>query len=51
MKNNVFLSMNLSKKYYSILFAFVLLILVALQVYYIYNSYRLVEKDMNKEAA
>ena len=51
MKNNVFLNMNLSKKYYSILFSFVLLILVALQAYYIYNSYRLVEKDMNKEAS
>ncbi|WP_333660532.1 HAMP domain-containing sensor histidine kinase [Chishuiella changwenlii] len=38
--------MKLPKKYYSSLFAIVLLILVALQAYYIYNSYRLIERDL-----
>lgn len=42
--------MNHQKKYYSILFAFVLLILIALQGYYIFNSYRLEEKDLKKSA-
>ena len=42
--------MKLSKKHYTFIFSFALIVLVALQVYYIYNSYRLVEKDMNKEA-
>ncbi len=50
-KNNVFLNMNLSKKQYTFIFSFALTILVALQAYYIYNSYRLIEKDMNKEAS
>lgn len=42
--------MKFSKKQYTFIFSFALTILVALQVYYIYNSYRLIEKDMNKEA-
>lgn len=33
-----------------ILFTFSLIILVALQAYYIYNSYRLEEKDLNRQA-
>ena len=43
--------MNFPKKYYSILFAFVLLILIALQGYYIFNSYRLEEKNLKNEAS
>ncbi len=42
--------MKLSKKYYTLIFSFALTILVALQAYYIYNSYRLITKDLNKEA-
>ena len=42
--------MKLSKKHYTFIFSFALIVLVSLQVYYIYNSYRLIEKDMNKEA-
>lgn len=42
--------MKFSKKQYTLIFSFTLTILVALQAYYIYNSYRLIEKDMNKEA-
>jgi len=43
--------MKLSKKHYTFIFSFALIVLVALQAYYIYNSYRLIEKDMNKEAS
>ncbi|WP_312356309.1 HAMP domain-containing sensor histidine kinase [Empedobacter sp.] len=42
--------MKLSKKHYTFIFSFALIVLVALQGYYIYNLYRLIEKDMNKEA-
>lgn len=42
--------MKLSKKHYTFIFSFALIVLVSLQVYYIYNLYRLIEKDMNKEA-
>ncbi|WP_312556977.1 sensor histidine kinase [Empedobacter brevis] len=42
--------MKFSKKYYTLIFSFALTILVALQAYYIYNSYRLITKDLNKEA-
>ncbi|MGL5235297.1 MAG: sensor histidine kinase [Empedobacter falsenii] len=42
--------MKLSKKHYTFIFSFALIILVALQGYYIYNSYRLIEKDLKKEA-
>lgn len=38
--------MRIKKKYYSFLFPLVLLVLIILQVYYIYNSYRLIEKDL-----
>ncbi|MGV0966738.1 sensor histidine kinase [Empedobacter falsenii] len=43
--------MKLYKKHYTFIFSFALIVLVALQAYYIYNSYRLIEKDMNKEAS
>ncbi len=43
--------MNQSKKSYSVLFALVLLILIALQGYYIYNSYKLEEKELKTEAS
>ena len=42
--------MKLSKKHYTFIFSFALIILISLQVYYIYNSYRLIEKDLKKEA-
>lgn len=42
--------MNHSPKNYSILYAFIVLILVALQAYYIFNSYQLQEKELNNEA-
>ena len=42
--------MKLSKKHYTFIFSFALIVLVSLQVYYIYNSYRLIEKDLKKEA-
>ncbi|MFV0142268.1 MULTISPECIES: sensor histidine kinase [Empedobacter] len=42
--------MKLSKKHYTFIFSFALIVLVALQGYYIYNSYRLIEKDLKKEA-
>jgi len=42
--------MKLSKKHYTFIFSFALIVLVALQAYYIYNSYRLIEKDLKKEA-
>ncbi len=42
--------MKLSKKHYTFIFSFALIVLVALQGYYIYNLYRMIEKDMNKEA-
>lgn len=42
--------MNRKKNLTVILFTFSLIILVALQAYYIYNSYRLEEKDLNRQA-
>ncbi|WP_294286669.1 HAMP domain-containing sensor histidine kinase [uncultured Chryseobacterium sp.] len=42
--------MNRKKSITVILFSFSLIILVALQAYYIYNSYRLEEKDYNRQA-
>ncbi len=42
--------MKVSKKHYTFIFSFALIVLVSLQVYYIYNSYRLIEKDLKKEA-
>lgn len=42
--------MKLSKKHYTFIFSFALIVLVSLQGYYIYNSYRLIEKDLKKEA-
>lgn len=42
--------MNRKRKITVILFTFSLIILVALQAYYIYNSYRLEEKDFNRQA-
>lgn len=42
--------MKLSKKHYTFIFSFALIVLISLQVYYIYNSYRLIEKDLKKEA-
>lgn len=38
--------MKFQKKYYSLLFTIALAILIALQAYYIYNSYRLIERDL-----
>lgn len=42
--------MNRKRKITVILFMLSLIILVALQAYYIYNSYRLEEKDFNRQA-
>ena len=42
--------MNRKKNLTVILFTLSLIILVALQAYYIYNSYRLEEKDLNRQA-
>ena len=42
--------MNHSPKNYSILYAFIVLVLVGLQAYYIFNSYQLQEKELNNEA-
>lgn len=42
--------MNRKKNITIILFAFSLVILVVLQAYYIYNSYRLEEKELNRQA-
>lgn len=42
--------MNRKKNITIILFAFGLVILVVLQAYYIYNSYRLEEKELNRQA-
>lgn len=42
--------MNRKKNLTIILFAFSLIILVVLQAYYIYNSYRLEEKELNRQA-
>ncbi len=42
--------MNRKKNTTIILFTFSLIILVALQAYYIHNSYRLEEKDLNRQA-
>lgn len=42
--------MNRKRNITVILFTFSLIILVALQGYYIYNSYRLEEKDFNRQA-
>lgn len=38
------------KTYSSIIFAFALLLLMSLQTYFVYNSYRLEEKEINKKA-
>lgn len=42
--------MNRKRNITIILFTFSLIILVALQAYYIHNSYRLEEKDLNRQA-
>ncbi|MBV6881622.1 HAMP domain-containing sensor histidine kinase [Epilithonimonas ginsengisoli] len=42
--------MNRKRSITVILFTFSLIVLVALQAYYIYNSYRLEEKDLNRQA-
>jgi uncharacterized membrane protein SpoIIM required for sporulation len=42
--------MNRKKNITIILFTFSLVILVVLQGYYIYNSYRLEEKELNRQA-
>jgi len=42
--------MNRKRNITVILFTFSLIILVALQAYYIHNSYRLEEKDLNRQA-
>lgn len=42
--------MNRKRNMTVILFTFSLIILVALQAYYIHNSYRLEEKDLNRQA-
>ena len=45
-----FWDMNRKRNITIILFAFSLIILVVLQAYYIYNSYRLEEKELNRQA-
>lgn len=46
----IFDTMKNFKTYSSIIFAFALLILMSLQTYFVYNSYRLEEKEINKKA-
>ena len=42
--------MNRKKNTTVVLFAFSLIILIALQAYYLFNSYKLEEKDLNRQA-